>query len=120
MNKQSLLSAFRYAFQGLSAFIRTDRNGRIHIGAALLAVAGGFFFSISAVEWCLVLFCCGLVCCTEMLNHALEKLCDAVHPEKHPLIKQAKDVAAAAVLFASLISAITGLIIFLPKFISLL
>jgi undecaprenol kinase/diacylglycerol kinase (ATP) len=50
-----------------------------------------------------------------MVNHALEKLCDMVHPEWHPVIKTVKDVSAGAVLVAAVVSVAVGLIIFIPK-----
>ncbi len=62
-----------------------------------------------------VLLCSGSVLCLEMLNSALEKLADIVEPAFHPQIKIVKDVAAGAVLLASIMSAIIGTIIFLPE-----
>jgi diacylglycerol kinase len=56
----------------------------------------------------------------EMMNHALEKLSDAVHPEHHTLIKFSKDVSAAAVLWSTIISILIGIMILLPKLISIL
>lgn len=62
-----------------------------------------------------VLLCIGLVMALEMVNAAIEKLCDRLHPDKHTDIKLVKDMAAGAVLWAAIISAIVGLIIFAPK-----
>ena len=71
-------------------------------------------------EWIIVLICIAMVIGFEMLNTAIETLCNMVQEEYHPLIKIIKDVAAAAVLWVSIISVIIGLIIFLPKLISLI
>ena len=101
-------------------FFLSDRNGKIHLAIAVIVIAAAFAFSISAGEWCLVLLCTALVMATEMLNCALEKLCDKVQPDFHPVIKIVKDVSAAAVLFESVISIVIGLIIFLPKILVLL
>lgn len=120
MKKQSLIKAFFHAFSGLFYFVRRDRNGRIHLLAALLATAAGFYFDISSTEWLFLLICFSMVPCFEMMNYALEKVCDVVHEEHHPLVKIAKDVAAAAVLWAAVISVVIGSIIFIPKIISLL
>ena len=118
MKQNSLDKAFRYAFAGIGHFLFNDRNGHIHILIAMLVTTAGWFFGISLQEWCIVLLCIGLVISLEMANHALEKLCDAVHESPHPLIKIAKDVAAGAVLWSALISVVIGLLIFLPKIFS--
>ena len=73
--------------------------------------------NISAIEWIAVGFCIAFVIAMEMLNTAIEKLCDVVHRDIHPGIKKVKDIAAGAVLVSAIFSLITGLIIFLPKII---
>jgi len=60
-----------------------------------------------------------IVLCFEIINSAIEKLCDLVMPEHHAVIKKVKDMSASAVLLAAIISFIIGCIIFLPKVISL-
>lgn len=116
MKSQPLSKAFVHAFRGMEYFFTHDRNGRIHLLAAVVVSATGYYAAISATEWAILLLCMAMVISFEMLNHALEKLCDLVHSEHHPLIKTAKDVAAAAVLWSALISALVGLFIFIPKF----
>ena len=69
------------------------------------------------MEWIAIGFCIAFVIAMEMLNTAIEKLCDVVHQEVHPGIKKVKDIAAGAVLISAIFSLITGLIIFLPKII---
>ncbi|MES2006037.1 MAG: diacylglycerol kinase family protein [Bacteroidota bacterium] len=120
METQTLAKAFQHAFNGLFQFVKKDRNGKLHLLACCLVIAGGFFFKISSFEWMIVLLCFALVISLEMCNHALEKLADAVHEAHHPLIKTAKDVAAAAVLWSAIIAAIIGALIFLPKIVILL
>lgn len=120
MQPQSLGKAFTHAFQGLFHFLRNDRNGKIHAVITILVCIAGFYLHFSSTEWMIVLLCTALVLGLEMCNHAIEKLCDAVHPSYHPLIKIAKDVAAAAVLWSAIISVIIGLILFIPKILMLL
>jgi diacylglycerol kinase len=72
------------------------------------------------VEWLFVVGCCVLVLSLELLNTAIENLCDIVTEEYHPIIKIVKDSAAAAVLITATGSVVTGLIIFSPKLIHLL
>lgn len=88
---------------------------RIHLTAAILVTAAGTLLRISVTEWmvCLILF--GLIMSLELVNTALEAVVDLVTQEKKPLAKKAKDAAAGAVLVSAIMSAIIGLIIFLPK-----
>ncbi len=120
MKTQSLVTAFKHAFNGLFHFMQNDRNGKIHFTICLLVALAGWYVSLSAIEWISLLICFALVIGLEMCNHALEKLCDAVHPDKHPLIKTVKDVAAGAVLWSAIISVVIGLLIFIPKIQALL
>ena len=92
---------------------------RIHLVAAVLACVAGFYFNITSVEWIVIILCIVLVISFELLNTAIEELCNMIHPEQHPVIKKVKDIAAGAVLVAAIGSVIAGLIIFLPKLISL-
>lgn len=118
--QQGLFKAFRFAWRGLQQFFLNDRNGRIHLGAALGTVLAGFTLHVSRIEWLFLLLCIGLVIALEMINAAIEKFCDMVHNDFHPAIKIIKDMCAGAVLWVSLISAVTGAVIFIPKIIALL
>lgn len=109
------MRSFLHAFRGIATMLRTQRNARIHVVVLLLAVGCGFWFGISMVEWCALAVAAGLVFAAEALNTALEFLADAVHPEHHPLVGQAKDVAAGGVLLAAIAAAAVGAIIFFPK-----
>src|SRR6266487_1378373 len=105
MNKEHNLSmAFYHAFKGLQNFFLRERNGKIQLLIACTIVAAAFAFDISSIEWIEMLLCIGLVLALEMINSAIEKLCDLVHRDFHPAIKIVKDVSAAAVLWASVIS----------------
>ena len=115
MKKQTLLTSFANAFNGLASFFTNDRNGKIHFTAVLLVSIAGFYFKASIQEWVVLLLCFGGVISIEMCNHAIEKLCDMVHPDQHPIIKKIKDVTAAAVLWSAIMSLIIGLLIFIPK-----
>ena len=117
--QQALTKAFGFAFYGLFLFIKKERNGKIQFAIAVLAIACSIALQISAQQWIIVLLCIAAVLSLEMLNSTIEKLCDLIHPGYHPTIKIIKDVAAGAVLWTSIISAIIGVIIFLPKIFSL-
>lgn len=115
MQQHTITSSFSNAFNGLFSFFLHDRNGKIELCAAVMVAVIATWLHASIGEWLCILLCIGAVLCLEMLNSALEKLCDVVHKEYHPAIRFVKDVAAGAVLLASVISAIIACIIFLPK-----
>ncbi len=112
--------SFGYAFSGIRTLIRDEHNSRIHLFAMACAIVLGFALGISPAEWCVVVLCCGSVLMAEAMNSAIEAVADLVSPEYHPLIKKAKDVAAAGVLMMAIAAAACGLIIFLPKVVWLL
>jgi diacylglycerol kinase len=112
-----LIRSFAYALNGLRICFATEQNFRIHILFTIIAIAISILLDISAIEWIAIGFCVAFVIAMEMLNTAIEKLCDVVHKDIHPGIKKVKDIAAGAVLVSAIFSLITGLIIFLPKII---
>ena len=83
--------------------------------AAIAIIIGGISFNISSIEWIAVFMCIGIVISFEMLNSALEHFCNLVQPAYNPSIKKIKDIAAAAVLWVSLMSVVVAAIIFIPK-----
>jgi diacylglycerol kinase len=107
-------ASFRYAFSGLWYALRTQRNARVHLIVALLALGMGIVLHISAVEFALVFVAIAGVFVAEMFNTVFELCVDLASPEYHPLAKIAKDVAAGAVLFSSILSVIIGLLVFGP------
>ena len=109
--------SFKYAFCGIRTLLRDEHNSRIHLAAMACAITAGFLLRISATEWCVVALCCGAVLMAEAMNSAVEAIADLVSQEYHPLIKKAKDVAAAGVLMMAIAAAAAGLIIFIPKLI---
>jgi diacylglycerol kinase len=114
------LDSFKFAFAGIRDLFKTEPNAIIHLIAAIIAVALGFFFSISKMEWCFVVFSIAIVFSAEAFNTAIEHLTNLVSPDYNELAGKTKDAAAAAVLFAAIGSAVVGLVIFLPKIIAFL
>jgi len=104
-----------YAIQGIKSVVGSEVNLRIHLVIAIFVIVCGFFFGISATEWMLCLLCFALVIGMEMMNTAIENVVDLVSPGMHPLAGKAKDIAAGAVLICAIISALVGLLIFVPK-----
>ena len=117
--KEPLYKSFGYAFEGIFAGIRKERNMKIHCVAAIGVTAAGILFHISALEWCICLVLFGMIMALELVNTAIEAVVHLVTEEKRPLAKLAKDTAAGAVLIAALMAAAAGLMIFLPKLLQL-
>ncbi len=103
-----------FAVAGIKIFFYNERNGKIQACIALAAIVLGSVLQIKKPEWCIVILCIAIVLGAEMVNTALEKLCNLVSSEYHPAIKVIKDVSAGAVLLCSVMAAIVGLLIFVP------
>ena len=110
-----LIKSFGHALQGLKLLFSSQRNAVIHLLLMFCAIVMGFMFQISNLEWIMIIFCSALVIAAEAFNTALEKMADAIHPDKHDGIGNAKDLAAGSVLITAIAALIVGIIIFLPK-----
>ena len=109
--KNPLYKSFGYAFEGIFAGIRGERNMKIHCFAAVCVIVAGVLFHISVTEWCICLVLFGLILSLELVNTAIEAVVDLVTEDKKPLAKLAKDTAAGAVLIAAVMAAMAGLLI---------
>lgn len=108
-------AGFRYAFAGIVALLKKERNMRTHCLAALIVIGAGCYIGFSQYEWITVLFCIGAVLSAETFNTAIEKLADYVCDEYDAAIGRVKDLAAGAVLIMAILSLVVGLIILIPK-----
>ena len=115
----STVKSFKYAFQGVNTAMKNEPNFRIHIIFAVSALILGLILKLNTVEWLLLTFTIFYVLTLELLNTVLEAMVDLVSPEITPYAKIAKDVSAACVLLAALMSIIVGFALFLPKIIFL-
>ena len=112
------IKSFGFAFKGIQTFIKTQHNSWIHCVASILVLFLGYFLKVTINEWCMLIFSIAIVVISEMLNTAIEFICDFISPQIHPQIKKIKDIAAGAVLVAVFAAVIIGTIIFLPKIIN--
>ena len=113
------IKSFAYAFAGLKVLFREEHNSWIHATAAVLAIAMGFIFRISPMEWIAVVIVIGMVFSAEIINSSLERTADFVKAERDDRKRDIKDLGAAAVLVCAMSALIIGLIIFVPKIIAL-
>lgn len=107
--------SMRYAINGLKVLWHEQHNARVHSFATVIVILMGGVLKLTADQWVLLLLLIALVWVAEALNSAVEYLCDRVTTEHDPLIGKAKDVAAAGVLIASLVAAVGGLFLFVPR-----
>ena len=111
----SRAASFAHAWRGLRLFV-AQPNARIHVLAAVLVLVLACWLLVSDLEWVALVLAIALVMGAEALNTALEYAVDLASPEWHPLARDAKDVAAAAVLMASIGAAVVGVVVFWPYF----
>jgi len=109
--------SFTYAFKGIvSGF--GERNMQVHGMATIMVLFLGFFFRVSLTEWLWLLLMIGLVTSAELLNTAIEEVCNCMRDElglPYKSSQRARDVAAGAVLVLAVVAAVVGGIIFFPR-----
>lgn len=113
MNKvKRFRRSFRFAYEGLKYSLATQQNMQFHFSLALLVLMLAVWFRLPKAEILFVLLSITLVIVCELFNTAIEKAVDLAMPNRHPVAKIAKDVAAAAVLVSAVFAAIVGMIVF--------
>ena len=114
------VDAFKHAFNGLYILFTEEPNSIIQALLTVAALLMGYFLRISSIEWIVLSIVIGMVFAMEAINSAIENLSDFTCNKKfEESIKKTKDLSAAAVLFSAIAALIAGLIIFLPKLLSL-
>jgi undecaprenol kinase/diacylglycerol kinase (ATP) len=119
-NIKRQIQSFGFALQGIKSGFHKQLNIKLQLMSGVVAIVLSILLEIKAYEWCLIILCIGFVLALEMLNTALEKLADIVNPNYSDKIKTVKDIAAGAVLIASVTALVIGVIIFGSKIITLL
>ncbi len=110
---------FSDAFRGLSRALRSQSSFLVHGAVAVAVVVAAAVLRVSAVEWCLLAGAIAAVMAAEILNSALESLARALGPRRHPRIRDALDMASAAVLVTAGGAVVVGLIVFAPRLLAL-
>ena len=109
-----MLKAILIALRGIAIAWLQERHMKLHSLAALVVALLAWFSGVDAISWAVLMLCVGLVVSLELMNSALERLSNWVTMETDPLIRDAKDMSAAAVLAASIFAAIVGIILLGP------
>jgi diacylglycerol kinase (ATP) len=108
----SLLESFNYAVEGIIHVLRTQRNLRIHFLAAVLVFGGAIAAGVSRLQLIALVLAIAFVLVAEMLNTAIEGVIDVSTTSFDPNAKLAKDIAAGAVLIASITAVAVGFLVF--------
>src|SRR2546430_8586789 len=108
----SLIESFNYAFEGIIHVLRTQRNMRIHFAVALIVLIAGVAVDVSRLELIALLLAIAFVLIAEMINTALEAAIDVATTSFDPMAKLAKDIAAGAVLIATVNAIAIGYLVF--------
>jgi len=118
MKTRSLGESFRCAFQGVLFVLKTERNMVLHFIAAGLVVLLAVLLQVSSLELMCLTLAVAIVLISELVNTALEILCNIVCCDLEPRIKRVKDIAAGAVLVSAISAVIVGILVFWPRVIS--
>jgi diacylglycerol kinase len=113
--KRPWIDKFRDAFRGLWLGVRGHSSFYVHFACAILALALAAILRCNRIEWCLIVGCVGLVLAAELVNSAVETLVHGLDDATKGRVSACLDIAAAAVLVASLTAGIVGAIVFVPK-----
>lgn len=115
MRGRNIIESFNYAVSGIIIALKTEKHMRIHYMIALSVILVSLFFDFSRTEFLLLLFAISLVIICEMINTALERAVDLITEDYHPLARLVKDVAAGAVLIATINSIVVGYLLFFDR-----
>lgn len=106
------LKSFFAAFSGIGQAILSEGHLRFHIIAGIYVITFSFFYEFSAVKWAVVILTIALVIAAELINSAIESLCDRVTTQHDLIIKRVKDISAAAVLALSVAAVAVAFVLY--------
>ena len=102
------------AISGLRYLLKNENNARIHLAATVAVLVLSIYLKISWIEWLFIILSIFLVWIAELFNTSMENVFNLIEPEKNELVKNGKDISAAAVLLTACFSAIIGLLVLGP------
>lgn len=117
MRSRNIVESFNYAIEGIIYAVKTQRNIKVHLIMAMLAMILAVVLNVTRVELLILMLTIGLVISTELINTAIEEVVNLAHEGIHPLARVAKNVAAGAVLFSSVMAVGVGYIILFQRLI---
>lgn len=114
-----IVDSFNFAIEGLTAALRNEKHMKVHILLAIIVVILAILTNATKVEILIISLSVSFVIITEMINTSVEALVDLISPNRHPLAKLAKDVAAGAVLVSAINALCVGYLLFYDKFLDI-
>jgi len=113
--RRSWWRKFADAIRGVVWGVRGENSFVVHALCAIaVVILAASLPGVTRTDWCLLILCISAVMAAELFNSALERLAAAVHPDEHPQVGAALDIASGAVLVGALGAAVTGLMILGP------
>jgi len=103
------------ALNGIALAAESERSFRIHTLAMVVVTVLGWYLELAMLEWGLLFLTYAVMMGLELLNSAMESFADFMHPDEHPAVKRAKDMAAGAVQVAAIFSIAIAIVLFGPK-----
>lgn len=114
INAKKLVKSFHYAFRGVINLLKNEQNARIHASATIIVGLLAYILEVSRVEATILFMAVIMVFAMEIMNTAVEKVCDIVMEKKDQRIAFIKDGTAGAVLITSVIALVVAIFIFFP------
>ena len=111
----SIFDVIKYSINGIKCYAREGKSIIIYIVCSILEIIFGFLYHINGLEWILIICILGFILSIELVNTAIEAVCDSITKEYNPLIKIAKDCGSAATFVVFIVAIILNIIIFAPK-----
>jgi len=108
--------SFKYAYNGILYCLKTQKNMRFHFVAAFFVLLVSTFLDFSYIDRLILGMTIAIVIICEMINTAIETICDFITKEQSETIKVIKDIASAAVLVSAIFAFFVAITMFVPKF----
>ena len=116
MKKPPFYKSLLYSIKGIFWMLKSERNFQLEVFALIINLFLIVYFKLNSTDVALILLVCFLVLIAETINTAMEKICDFVEPNFNKKIGLIKDIAAGAVILATLLSIITGILVYSKYF----
>ncbi|NLK86378.1 MAG: phosphatase PAP2 family protein [Clostridiaceae bacterium] len=115
MKNRTLIDSFNNALHGIIATVKSERNMKIHLTAAVLVLVMSLFYDLTRSEFLIICITIAIVLICELFNTAIEVIIDTLIGIYHPKAKIVKDTAAAAVFISALLSIAVAYVIFFDR-----
>ena len=114
MEPKQLKNSFGHAFRGLKTVFKSEQSFRLQVLAGCFVIGMSLWLHLKRDEVIVIFLLVASVLILELINSIIERLVDAFKPRIHPIVKEVKDMMAAAVLLMSVFAGVIGVLIFYP------